>query len=158
MIGKLFTGWFSDISWVDPFSLFNSYVFLSGATVCFLPLCTSYEHFAVVMAIYGFFTSFFMLKTIVLVELLGLENLTSAYRWLPFVKSNAIACWITWLNWLEMMIFCKILSKIWIKSSFKTKEKSSFLQFKVFLMLSGNFRQSTLWQNLDNFRKFNFMI
>ena len=92
MIGKLFTGWFSDISWVDPFSLFNSYILLSGATVCFLPLCTSFEHFAVVMAIYGFFTSFFMLKTIILVELLGLENLTSAYRWLPFVKSNAVVC------------------------------------------------------------------
>ena len=107
MIGKLVTGWFSDISWVDPFSLFNSYILLSGATVCFLPLCTSFEHFAVVMAIYGFFTSFFMLKTIVLVELLGLENLTSAYRWLPFVKSNAIACWITWLNWLDIMIFLK---------------------------------------------------
>ena len=88
MIGKLFTGWFSDISWVDPFSLFNSYVVLSGATVCFLPLCTSYGQFAVVVALYGFFTSFFMLKTIVLVELFGLENLTSAYRWLPFVKSN----------------------------------------------------------------------
>ena len=93
MIGKLFTGWFSDISWVDPFSLFNSYILLSGATVCFLPLCTSYEHFAVVVALYGFFTSFFMLKTIVLVELLGIENLTSAYRWLPFVKSNTVVKW-----------------------------------------------------------------
>ena len=91
MIGKLFTGWFSDISWVDQFSLFNSYILLSGAAVCFLPLCTSFVQFAVVAALYGFFTSFFMLKTIVLVELLGLENLTSAYRWLPFVKSNQMA-------------------------------------------------------------------
>ena len=115
MIGKLFTGWFSDISWVDPFSLFNSYILLSGAAVCFLPLCTAYEHFAVVVALYGFFTSFFMLKTIVLVELLGLENLTSAYRWLPFVKSNTV------VKWSENYNFSQKLATLIIRFFFVAK-------------------------------------
>ena len=42
-----------------------------------MPFCNSFEMYAIVMALYGFMTSFFVLKTIVLVNLFGLDNLTS---------------------------------------------------------------------------------
>ena len=43
------------------------------------PFCTSFELYVVLVSAFGFFLSFVLLETIVLVEILGLENLTSAY-------------------------------------------------------------------------------
>ena len=42
-----------------------------------MPFCNSFGTYAIVMALYGFMTSFLVLKTIVLVNLFGLDNLTS---------------------------------------------------------------------------------
>ena len=41
------------------------------------------------MALYGFFTTYFVLKTIVLVELLGLDSLTSAFSLLSLFEGIA---------------------------------------------------------------------
>ena len=89
IVGKLVTGRFSDISCIDSFLLSNTYIFMSGVSAFFLPLCDSYELFVPVVAFYGFFTTFFMLKTIILVELLGLDNLTSAYSLIAFFEGIA---------------------------------------------------------------------
>merc|ERR1711933_251907 len=73
------TGWFSDLRQVNSILVYNIFVFLSGISVSVLPFCTSYELFVVFMSIFGFFTSYVILETIVLVEILGLDNLTSAF-------------------------------------------------------------------------------
>ena len=52
---------------------------MSGVSVSLLTFCNSYQHFVVMIAFCGFFMTFFMLRSVVLVELVGLENLTSAY-------------------------------------------------------------------------------
>ena len=54
-------------------------MFMSGVSVCLLPFCDFYKHFIVMVAFCGFFMTFFTLRSVVLVELVGLENLTSAY-------------------------------------------------------------------------------
>ena len=87
--GKLIIGWISDQNWIDVFSLYNAYIFLCGATVFFFPLCNSFGLYAFVSAMYGFSTTFFILKTIVLVELLGIENLTSAFSLLNLFEGIA---------------------------------------------------------------------
>ena len=55
---------------------------MSGISACFFPFCNSYELFVIISISYGFFSTFFSLKNVILVELLGLENLTSAYCWI----------------------------------------------------------------------------
>ena len=82
------TGWFSDRNYISTFSLYNAYIFLCGATVFFFPLCNSYGLYAFMVALYGFFTTYFILKTIVLVELLGLDNLTSAFSLLALFEGK----------------------------------------------------------------------
>ena len=88
IIGKILTGWFSDRNYISAFSLYNAYIFLCGATVFFFPLCNSYGLYAFMVALYGFFTTYFILKTIVLVELLGLDNLTSAFSLLALFEGK----------------------------------------------------------------------
>ena len=79
IVGKLFTGWFSGLSCIDPFMIYNIYICCSGISVLILPFCSSYLMYAVVVAFYGFFTSFIIHESIVIVQILGLDNLTSAF-------------------------------------------------------------------------------
>ena len=79
IVSKLVTGKFSDMKCVDSFMVSNIYILMSGVSVSLLTFCNLYQHFVVMIAFCGFFMTFFMLRSVVLVELVGLENLTSAY-------------------------------------------------------------------------------
>jgi len=83
IIGKLATGgfcsWASDKSWFNSFTTKNVFICLSGVSIILFPLCTSYWMMIIVSSMYGFFTAFVILRTIVLVDLLGLDKLTSAF-------------------------------------------------------------------------------
>ena len=79
-IGRVLAGWFSDFSWVDSLLVTNVAIFLSGVSVFVLPLCNSYGLFVFVALMFGFFVAAYIsLTSIVLVDLLGLDNLTSAF-------------------------------------------------------------------------------
>ena len=58
----------------------NLAIFLSGVCTMILPLCTTYGTFVAVALAFGFFVAAYIsLTSIVLVELLGIDNLTSAF-------------------------------------------------------------------------------
>ena len=58
-----------------------------------MPNCSSYGAFIAISLLFGFCSAFVILKTIVLVELLGLDMLTSAFGLLGLYEG--IACLIT---------------------------------------------------------------
>ena len=70
-IGKLSCGWLSDRSCISALLVFNTYIFLSGITIFFMPFCHSHELYVAVISAYGFFSSVCSLEAIVLVEILG---------------------------------------------------------------------------------------
>ena len=79
-IGRVLAGWLSDFSWVDSLIVTNLAIFLSGVSVFVLPFCNSYGLFVFVALMFGFFVAAYIsLTSIVLVDLLGLDNLTSAF-------------------------------------------------------------------------------
>merc|ERR1719447_1444707 len=58
----------------------NTAIILSAITVAVLPFCNSYPVFVFVALMFGFFVAAYIsLTSIVLVDLLGLDNLTSAF-------------------------------------------------------------------------------
>ncbi len=73
-------GWFSDFSWVDSLLVTNLAILFSGVSAFVLPFCSSYGAFVFVALMFGFFVAAYIsLTSIVLVDLLGLDNLTSAF-------------------------------------------------------------------------------
>merc|ERR1719266_2673693 len=69
-LGRVLSGWVSDFSWVAVF-----------------PLCSSYWSFVVCALAFGFFVAAYIsLTSIVLVDLLGLDNLTSAFGLLTLFR------------------------------------------------------------------------
>merc|ERR1712192_198204 len=69
-LGRVLAGWVSDFSWVAVF-----------------PFCSSYWSFVVCALAFGFFVAAYIsLTSIVLVDLLGLDNLTSAFGLLTLFR------------------------------------------------------------------------
>ena len=76
----MIAGWISDFSCVNALLVTNLAIFFSGVSTLVLPFCTSYGAFATIALLFGFFVAAYIsLTSIVLVDLLGLDNLTSAF-------------------------------------------------------------------------------
>ena len=72
IVGKLLTGWLSDFRWVSTQMFSNVHILFCGIAVFTMPFCVNmYSAFVVTAIIFGFSSSYVILKTIVLVELLG---------------------------------------------------------------------------------------
>ena len=92
-MGRVLAGWFSDFAWVNPLFVTNVAIFLSGVCTMIMPLCTAYHSFVAVALAFGLFVAAYIsLTSIVLVELLGLDNLTTAFGLL--VLFRGVSCMV----------------------------------------------------------------
>jgi len=89
-VGRLLVGWLSDFPFVDPLFVTNACILISGAAVFAVPLCVNYIGFCSVAAVFGLFSSAYIaLTSIVLVDLLGIAQLTNAFGLLCFLRGIA---------------------------------------------------------------------
>ena len=80
VVCTIFLGWFTDFSWVNSLMLNNFAILMSGVCVALFTLCQDYASFVTLSAVFGFFVATYIsLTSIVLVDLLGLDKLTSAF-------------------------------------------------------------------------------
>ncbi|QQP51764.1 Uncharacterized protein FKW44_013210 [Caligus rogercresseyi] len=78
--GRVIAGWFSDFEFVNSLVVTNIALFLSGISVFLLPVFSSYTAYAIIALLFGFFIAAYVsLTSIVLVDLMGLDNLTSSF-------------------------------------------------------------------------------
>ena len=86
-LGRVISGWISDFSWVNSLVVTNTAIILSALTVFLFPYCTSYASLTVMALLFGFFVAAYIsLTSIILVDLLGLDNLTSAFGLLTLFR------------------------------------------------------------------------
>lgn len=79
-VGRVLAGWISDFKWVNSQVVTILAILLSGVSVFVLPFCNSYATFVTIALLFGLFVAAYIsLTSIVLVDLLGLDNLTSAF-------------------------------------------------------------------------------
>ena len=76
IVGKLVTGYLSDFRWVNTQALSNVLILICGIDVLCMPLfhhlgVGDYNTFVFGAVVFGFCSSYVILKTIILVELLG---------------------------------------------------------------------------------------
>ena len=76
IVGKLVTGWLSDFRWVNTQALSNVLILICGIDVLCMPLfhhlgVGDYYTFVFGAVVFGFCSSYVILKTIILVEILG---------------------------------------------------------------------------------------
>ena len=86
-VGRVVFGMLSDRPWVNSLLLYNICVFVMGVSTFVLPFCFDYYLIAFMYTCFGTALSgFIALSSIILVELLGLENLTNAFGLLIFFR------------------------------------------------------------------------
>jgi len=89
-LGRVLSGWMSDFEWVNSLVVTNIAIILSAACVFVFPFCSSYAGFVTVALLFGFFVAAYIsLTSIVLVDLLGLDNLTSAFGLLTLFRGSS---------------------------------------------------------------------
>lgn len=75
-----------DVLWTNNLAL----IFAGAATMC-VPLCTNYVLLSVYAVVFGILIAAFVtLRSILLVEVLGLSKLTNAFGWLILFQGFAV--------------------------------------------------------------------
>jgi len=89
-LGRVASGWLSDFPWVNSLVVTNIAIILSAVTIFLFPLCTTYEAFVVMSLFFGLFVAAYIsLTSIVLVDLCGIDNLTTAFGLLTLFRGSS---------------------------------------------------------------------
>ena len=87
-LGRVLTGWISDLECVDSVFVVNVSLVLSSATLFTMPFMTDIVSFGVLSSLFGLFiAAYIALTSIVLVDFCGIDNLTSAFGLLTVFRS-----------------------------------------------------------------------
>jgi MFS family permease len=79
-IGRIVLGYISDKSWVNRLHVYNMCLTVCGIATALSALCTEYWGLATYATVFGFTIGAYVgLTSVILVDLLGLENLTNAF-------------------------------------------------------------------------------
>jgi predicted MFS family arabinose efflux permease len=78
--GRILCGWISDQSWADCLLIHNMALVIAGVATCCVPLLNSFPLLVIYCVIFGScIAAFITLRSIVLVELLGLSKLANSF-------------------------------------------------------------------------------
>lgn len=79
-VGRVAVGFVSDLQWVDCLLINNLALVLGGAVTCLVPFLKAYALFAAYAFVFGTAIAVFVsLRSIIMVELMGLQKLTNAF-------------------------------------------------------------------------------
>jgi len=79
-LGRILAGWLSDLSCVDSLCVVNAALVLSSISVFSMPFLTQYVTFTIISSLFGLFiAAYIALTSIVLVDICGIEKLTSSF-------------------------------------------------------------------------------
>lgn len=86
-LGRIISGYMSDFRWVDSLFVVNCSLILSSVCVFIFPFISTFPGFVVVGLLFGLFiAAYISLTSIVLVDVMGIENLTSAFGLLTMFR------------------------------------------------------------------------
>lgn len=89
-IGRVLVGFLAGLPHIKAIRMYSACIFVAGVSLCCVPLCSAYWSFIVTAATFGLFISGFVaLVSIVLVDMLGLDKLTTAFGLLLLFWSGA---------------------------------------------------------------------
>lgn len=79
-IGRVLAGWISDRPWADCLMINNISLIIGGIATILCPFCTTYVLLVLYACVFGMcIAAFVSLRSIILVDLIGLNSLTSAF-------------------------------------------------------------------------------
>uniref|UniRef100_A0A5S6QQN6 MFS domain-containing protein n=1 Tax=Trichuris muris TaxID=70415 RepID=A0A5S6QQN6_TRIMR len=89
-VGRVFAGWLSDKRWIKALWLSNWSLLICGVLTALFPFCQLYPIMATYAVLFGFvIAAFVSLTSIVLVDELGLQNLTNSFGLLMLFRGVA---------------------------------------------------------------------
>lgn len=85
--GRIIIGYLSDRPWINRLWLFNSCLIICGTATALSFLCFDFKTLSIYAALFGFTSgAYIALKSVILVDLFGLNKLESAYGLVMFIE------------------------------------------------------------------------
>lgn len=79
-VGRIILGYISDKPWINRLHVYNACLTICGIATALSALCVEFYGLAVYATVFGFTIGAYVgLTSVILVDLLGLENLTNAF-------------------------------------------------------------------------------
>lgn len=79
-VSRVACGWVSDQPWADSLLINNVALIIGGVTTMLIPVCTNYWSMCLASMIFGMCIAVFVsLRSIIMVDLIGLDRLTNAF-------------------------------------------------------------------------------
>ncbi|XP_064650892.1 monocarboxylate transporter 12-like isoform X2 [Lineus longissimus] len=79
-VARVFSGWLADRPWADALIINNTALLIGGICTMLVPFCFNYTLLAVYSVVFGMcIAAFVSLRSIIMVELMGLQRLTNAF-------------------------------------------------------------------------------
>ncbi|KAK4472659.1 hypothetical protein MN116_003891 [Schistosoma mekongi] len=89
-VGRILTGWLSDQSWANVLYINNISLVTSGLLTALVPAITVFQGLIGYACLYGFLISAFIsVRTILIVQVLGLDRLTNAFGFMLLFQAFA---------------------------------------------------------------------
>ncbi|VDP26826.1 unnamed protein product [Schistosoma margrebowiei] len=111
IIGRLLVAWLSSLSFVSPLIIQSITQFLLGLLVCLMPVFTTFISMATSFGFYGFLTGVFStLSTIILYDLVGMDELTTAVGLITLSRGISSALGAPLAGTLISTLNCNIFS------------------------------------------------
>ncbi|XP_031627807.1 monocarboxylate transporter 14-like [Contarinia nasturtii] len=89
-LSRLIMGYISDKSWVDRLWLYNISLVICGLATVASVLCTNFYELSIYAAVFGFsIGAYVALRSVILVDLIGLEKLNNAFGLLMLIEGIA---------------------------------------------------------------------
>ena len=88
--GRIGVCWISDIAWMNSLWSCVFSLLVTGVTLVAYPFCTSYLTFMISSCLFGFFSAALQMNPVIMVDLLGTENLSLALGYLMIFRGIGV--------------------------------------------------------------------
>ena len=88
--GRIGTCWISDIPWINSLWSCVAALLLTGVILIATPFCQGYWMFITVSCLFGFFSAALQMNPVIMVDLLGVENLSLALGYVMIFRGIGI--------------------------------------------------------------------
>ena len=88
--GRIGVCWISDIVWMNSLWSCVFSLLVTGVTLVAYPFCTSYLTYMISSCLFGFFSAALQMNPVIMVDLLGVENLSLALGYVMIFRGIGI--------------------------------------------------------------------
>ena len=89
-LGRIFLYGISDLAWINSLWTCASAILMTSGALFATPFCSTYTEFLIAASVFGFFSAALQMNPVIMVELLGLKNLSLGLSYVTMFRGIGV--------------------------------------------------------------------